>query len=54
MVKNSKELSVVVPCYEEAGNVRALCERLFAATVKRDLQVELLLLDDFSPKTNGT
>jgi len=41
-------LSVVVPCYEEAPNVRPLCERLFAATRKVGLEVELLLVDDYS------
>ncbi|KAJ1617104.1 nucleotide-diphospho-sugar transferase, partial [Pavlovales sp. CCMP2436] len=40
--------SVVVPCYEEAENVRPLCTRLFAATRAAGLEVELLLVDDDS------
>lgn len=43
-----KAVSVVVPCYEEALNVRPLCERLFAATKKAGLETELLLVDDYS------
>jgi dolichol-phosphate mannosyltransferase len=43
-----KQLSVIVPTYEEAANVAPLCERLFAATRKAGLVVELLLVDDDS------
>lgn len=41
-------LSVVVPTYEEADNVRALCTRLFAATRAAGLNAELLFVDDDS------
>lgn len=41
-------LSVVVPCYEEALNIRPLCERLFAATRGAGLTADLLLVDDYS------
>uniref|UniRef100_A0A7S2R9W2 Dolichol-phosphate mannosyltransferase subunit 1 n=1 Tax=Mucochytrium quahogii TaxID=96639 RepID=A0A7S2R9W2_9STRA len=44
------ELSVIVPCYEEALNIRPLTTRLFAATNKAGLETELLLVDDFSGK----
>ncbi|GBG28732.1 Dolichol-phosphate mannosyltransferase [Hondaea fermentalgiana] len=50
--EGSSALSVVVPCYEEALNVRPLCERLFAATRGAGIEAELLLVDDFSG--NGT
>ena len=42
------ELSVVVPTYEEALNVKPLCTRLFKATRAAGLTVELLFLDDDS------
>jgi len=41
-------LSVVVPTYEEAANVRPLCTRLFAACRKANLEVDLLFVDDDS------
>lgn len=41
-------LSIVVPTYEEAENVRSLCTRLFAATRAAGLNAELLLVDDDS------
>ena len=40
------ELSIIVPCYNEAGNVAVVCERLLAATA--DLAAEVLLVDDHS------
>ena len=43
-----KELSVVVPTYEEALNVKPLCVRLFKATRAAGLTVELVFLDDDS------
>ena len=42
------ELSVVVPCYEEADNIKPLCTRLFKACRAAKLSVELLLVDDDS------
>ena len=46
------KLSVVVPCYEEALNIKPLCTRLFKATRSSEpkLDVELLLVDDYSGK----
>lgn len=43
------ELSVVVPAYDEAPNIAPLTRRLFAATRKAGLNVELLIADDESP-----
>ena len=45
-----QKLSVVVPCYEEALNIKPLCTRLFKATRAANLDVELLLIDDYSGK----
>lgn len=42
------KISVVVPCYEEALNIKPLCVRLFAATRKAELEAQLLLVDDDS------
>ena len=42
------ELSVVVPAYEEAVNMRPLCRRLFAAADAARLTLDLLIIDDDS------
>jgi dolichol-phosphate mannosyltransferase len=41
-------LSVVVPAYDEAPNIRPLTERLFTATRKAKIDTELLIADDES------
>mmetsp|Transcript_12870 Transcript_12870/g.17788 ORF Transcript_12870/g.17788 Transcript_12870/m.17788 type:complete len:266 (+) Transcript_12870:203-1000(+) len=51
---SSKELSVVVPTYNEYQNIKALCNRLFKATNKAGLKAELLILDDESEGTPAT
>ena len=43
-----RTLSVVVPCYEEALNVKPLTTRLFKALRAAKLEAELLLVDDDS------
>lgn len=40
--------SIVVPAYREAGNLRPLTERLFAATRKAGIDAELIVVDDDS------
>jgi len=50
MPSNKKSLSVVVPTYEEALNIRPLCERVFKACNDADLNAELLIVDDDSGK----
>lgn len=47
-MESTTQLSVIVPTYEEAENVRPLCTRLFEATRAAGLDVELLLVDDDS------
>ena len=42
-----KQLSVVVPTYEEQSNIRPLTTRLFAAAQKKD-GIDLLFVDDDS------
>ena len=41
-------LSVVVPCYNEAGNIPALVERIGSALQPLDVTYEIVLTDDFS------
>eukprot|EP00300_Choanocystis_sp_HF-7_P041342 c8057_g1_i1.p1 GENE.c8057_g1_i1~~c8057_g1_i1.p1 ORF type:complete len:281 (+),score=55.31 c8057_g1_i1:1-843(+) len=45
-----KELSVVVPTYEEAMNIDELCKRVFKAVTKEGITAELVIVDDFSGK----
>ena len=47
---SSKQLSVVVPTYEEQSNIEPLTKRLFAAAKKKDIEVDLLFVDDDSGK----
>jgi phenylacetate-CoA ligase len=44
----SIELSIVVPCYNEEGNIRLLVERLQQALKELDIPVEIILVDDCS------
>ena len=47
-------LSVVVPAYDEAPNIRPLTERLFKATRAAAIEVELLIADDESKGSAAT
>jgi len=47
--KGKKNLSVVVPTYNETENLRPLCERLFVALQGAGITGELLFMDDESP-----
>lgn len=49
-----KQLSVIVPTYNEVDNVKPLCERLFAAGKKHKLEIDLLLMDDESVGSEKT
>mmetsp|Transcript_10461 Transcript_10461/g.23751 ORF Transcript_10461/g.23751 Transcript_10461/m.23751 type:complete len:279 (-) Transcript_10461:124-960(-) len=49
-----KQLSVVVPTYNETENIRPLCERLFAAMKAANLTAELLFVDDESVGSDET
>eukprot|EP00434_Breviolum_minutum_P013468 symbB.v1.2.011873.t1/scaffold805.1/size161038/7 len=49
-----KELSVVVPTYNETENLRPLCERLFAACKAAGLTIELVVVDDESEGSKET
>ncbi len=44
----SVNVSVVVPAYREADNLRPLTERVFAATRQAGLEAELIVVDDDS------
>ncbi|CAJ1349267.1 unnamed protein product, partial [Effrenium voratum] len=52
--KGKKELSVIVPTYNETENIRPLGERLFAAAKDAGLTVELIIVDDESPGSQET
>mmetsp|Transcript_22978 Transcript_22978/g.50266 ORF Transcript_22978/g.50266 Transcript_22978/m.50266 type:complete len:270 (+) Transcript_22978:268-1077(+) len=47
-------LSVVVPAYDEAPNIRPLTERLFAATRAANIEAELIVADDESKGSEAT
>jgi len=49
-----KQLSVIVPCFNETENIRPLCERLFKAVKGAGIQAELLFVDDESPGSQET
>ena len=49
-----RTISVVVPAYDEALNIRPLTERLFAATRAADLETELIIADDESKGSEAT
>lgn len=49
-----KQLSVIVPTYNETLNVRPLCERLFKATRGAGLEAELIVVDDESEGSEAT
>ncbi|MCA9254185.1 MAG: glycosyltransferase, partial [Phycisphaerales bacterium] len=42
-------VSIIVPTYCEADNLRPLCERVFAATRAAGIDAELIVVDDDSP-----
>ncbi len=43
------DVSIIVPTYREAPNIRPLTERILAATDAAGLSVEILIVDDRSP-----
>ncbi|MEO5761481.1 MAG: glycosyltransferase family 2 protein, partial [Vicinamibacteria bacterium] len=47
------ELSVVVPCYNEAGNLRELVDRLLSVFAKRKVRGEIVLVNDGSRDKTG-
>jgi dolichol-phosphate mannosyltransferase len=52
--KASRELSVIVPTYNEVDNSRPLTERLFKATKDAGLTIEMLVVDDESKGSDET
>lgn len=49
-----RELSVIVPTYNETENIRPLCERLFKASKEAGLEVDCLIVDDESVGSEQT
>jgi len=50
----SRQLSVIIPTYEEKDNIRPLTERLFKAVKEAGIETELLFMDDESKDTEAT
>lgn len=48
MAETAPDLSIVVPAYREAANLRPLTERIFAALEQADMRGELIIVDDNS------
>lgn len=48
MERLERRLSIVVPAYREAENLRPLCERVFAATRAAGIDAEMIVVDDDS------
>ncbi len=46
-------ISIVVPTYKEAGNLRELVERVFAALREHGIEGEMIVVDDASPDGTG-
>lgn len=46
-------ISIVVPTYNEAGNLRELVERVFAALREHGIEGEMIVVDDSSPDGTG-
>lgn len=49
LAPETPDLSVVVPCYKEAGNLELVCDRLLAVLESQSIAAEILLVDDASP-----
>ena len=49
-----RQLSVVVPTYDETDNLRPLTMRLFAATRRAGIDCDLLFADDESPGSKAS
>lgn len=43
-----RQLSIIVPAYKEAPNLRPLCESVFAATRNAGITAEMIIVDDAS------
>jgi phenylacetate-CoA ligase len=52
VTERQRDISVVVPCFNEEANIAALAERLFEATDEARLSTEVVFVDDGS--TDGT
>lgn len=48
------ELSIVMPCYKEADNLKILLPKIEAAVMKYNFQYEILIIDTQSPMDNTT
>lgn len=48
MASAQRQLSIIVPTYKEAPNLRPLCEQVFAATAAAGIAAEVIIVDDDS------
>ena len=53
-MKNSLKLSVVIPAYNEEGNITATVDGIRAVLVRESIPYELVLVDDNSADATGT
>lgn len=44
-----KQLSIVIPTYNERENIEILCERIFSALKQNNIDGEVIIIDDNSP-----
>jgi len=44
-----KQLSIIIPTYNERENIDTLCERIFSALKKEQIDGEVIIIDDNSP-----
>ena len=51
---NSVVISLVAPCLNEQDNVVELAERFFAEAAKKNITVEIVLIDDGSTDQTWT
>ncbi len=54
MESAERQLAIIVPTYQEAPNLRPLCERGFAATGAAGIVVEIIVVDDDSNDGSAT
>ena len=53
MIKTEPALSVIVPCYNEEGNIRELATRLQAVFTGKDIPGEIIFINDCSRDQTG-
>jgi dolichol-phosphate mannosyltransferase len=52
-MKRNQEISVIIPTYNEAGNIVQLVTQILKVVRTHDLQIEIIIVDDNSPDKTG-